>query len=157
MELLTPARALLWLLPQPHKGAPTQPVVVLVIALIAFALVGFLLVMLFRRQLLSKDNAAADQGTVMESIRAMRNAGQISSEEYDAMRQRMIASIRSGTPPKNQPAPAARPTMKPAPLPSLPPGPETPGVVARPGFDLTGAPLPKPRHSPPAGPPAGPE
>ncbi|MFA6045425.1 MAG: hypothetical protein WC718_10610 [Phycisphaerales bacterium] len=135
-----------------RAGGPTQPVVFWVIALLAIALVGGALILVVRRQLFAKDADQAGQGTMMESLRAMRDAGQISSAEYDTMRRNMVEAIRSSTPRgKGNPAPPTTITapLRPLPPPTLPPT----DRIAKPGFDLTGAPLPKPPTPPPPTPP----
>lgn len=138
--------------PAGRGGVPTQPIVMWTIVLIGLVMLGGLLVMLFRRQLLAKDAGQPDHGSVMESIRAMRDAGQISNAEYEAMKRRMVDAIRHGsTPFTGAPPPAPPGIATRAPAPTLPaPGPKN-QRVAKPGFDLTGAPLPRPPRQPPPG------
>lgn len=134
--------------PRSGGGGPTQPVVMWIIVLIGVALVGGTLILLFRRHLFAKDADQAQHGTMMESLRAMRNAGQISSTEYDTMRRNMVEAIRNST----TGGKLAPPTVA-APLRSLPSRPQPPADrIARPGFDLTGARLPKPPGRPPTPP-----
>jgi hypothetical protein len=78
-----------------------------------------------------------DQSTILENLRAMRDQGQISLEEFDSVRKRMAAKVAGVAPPPS----AAKP------------GSADPGVrIARPGFDLTGSPLPgRPPDEPPGG------
>ena len=90
-------------------------------------------ILAFRTRVLGKDSGG-DQGGMLDDLRAMRDRGEISPEEFDAAKAAMIsrlapARVSGATPPK--PAPASKPR---------PAG----GLVARPGFDLTGEPLPKP-------------
>lgn len=105
--------------------SPSTMVLIWAGVLIVVVVVGGGLLIAYRRRLFAKDTP--DQSGFLESLRAMRNRGEISSEEYDAMRKRMAARIAGvGTPPAGpRPAPAE------------------PGLlIAKPGFDLTGAPLP---------------
>lgn len=120
---------------------------VLILAVVVLGIV----VVLLRRRLLAKD-AAADHGGLLDGLRGMRDRGEISVEEYDAARRRMVAKL-SGQP--VAPGPSA-PVRGRAQAPSS--SGASPGVsavrggdarVARPGFDLTGAPLPKPGKEPP--------
>lgn len=61
----------------------------MVAALAGLALVGGLAIMLFRRKLLKGDDPAADE-TLFESLRRMRDSGQMSIEEYEAARKTMV-------------------------------------------------------------------
>lgn len=141
-------------------------VVTLVIILIGVVMAGGLVILLIRRRLFAND-ASHNQASAMDSIRAMRDSGQISTEEYDTMRKRMVEKIKGNTPsarivpalqlpaaPTRATDPAASEPPNAAPVPAIPatpspsPAAPVPGVLARPGFDLTGQPLPFPRLAP---------
>jgi len=81
-------------------------------------------------RLLSRDAASADAEGLLQGLRRMRNEGTISQDEYDAARKKLAARAAA-------PMSSARPAVT-APRPA--PGEQR----ARPGFDLTGAPLPHP-------------
>lgn len=98
-------------------------------ALIVVVVVAGLVIMKIRASMLSKEREGDDG--VFAGLRAMRDAGKLSSAEYDAARKRLAAKA-AGLP--VPPAPARVPQ----------PG----SLTARPGFDLTGAPLPRPGQPP---------
>lgn len=89
-----------------------------------------LAILAYRRMMLSSRAAESHSG-ILDSLRKLRESGQMTQAEYDATR-RAIASRVAGTPAPAKPSAA---------------GPH----VARPGFDLTGAPLPKPGTDNPKG------
>lgn len=106
--------------------------------LIIIAVVGGVLIMWIRRSLLSKQSGEADQ-TLMETLRRMRDSGEISPDEYDtsvrSIAQRVASRLHTpkadsvpsrpqvakppapNAPPKPEPKPAGRPADKPAPPP----------------------------------------
>lgn len=95
-----------------------------------------LIVLWLRKRMLAADRAAAEQGGLLDDLRDMRNRGEISDEEFTAAKQVMAARL------------AGQLNMK-APVPRPPPG----GIVAKPGYDLTGAKLPEvPAPNKPSGP-----
>ncbi|MEL7473740.1 MAG: SHOCT domain-containing protein, partial [Planctomycetota bacterium] len=75
--------------------------------------------------------------TIMESLRAMRDRGDLSDEEFQAARRRLVDRVRA------EPASGgdAADTSK-TPDASVTSRAGAAGLRARPGFDLTGAPLP---------------
>jgi len=99
--------------------------------LIGVVLVASIVVLFLRRRLFAKDTAGADPGSILESMRALRDSGRMTPEEYDRARETLVRRARGDA--------APRPAVKPA-----NPAPEAPEAErrARPGFDLTGAPLP---------------
>lgn len=103
------------------------------------AVLATLAVLAIRRRILTRDSSVAGQNRLLDDLRAMRNRGDISPEEFDRARH-LIASRLAGAP--NPGAPAG-----PRPRPATP---AEPGALrARPGFDLTGAPLPAPEPGAP--------
>jgi len=118
-------------------GKSITPTLLLLSGLIVTVVVMGLVVVFIRSRLLAKDGVQ-DPGGLLEGLRALRDRGEISVEEYDAARLGMAAKLAGKT--------------RPAPSPVAKPGPGAiPGVkVAKPGFDLTGAPLPR-REGPAAG------
>jgi hypothetical protein len=116
----------------------------LLILVLMVAAVGLLY---FRSRVLAS-RADSDHGAgLLTSLRAMRDRGEISLEEYDAARHAMAARAAARVkgadpdPPKKVPAiPKAV-----APEGGVTRASETPGELrAKPGFDLTGRPLPRP-------------
>ena len=132
------------------KSFPTALIVGLG-GIIVIVLLAGLAVMALRRRLLIRDSASATQGRLMDDLRAMRDRGEISPQEYDAARATMAARLAGK--PVDRPAP--RPAPKPAPK-SAPSSQDTPIIRAKPGFDLTGARLPNPTALPPGQPPSKP-
>lgn len=96
------------------------------LAVVLLILAG-LAVMWLRRRVLGVD-ADKMQAGLFEELRAMRDRGEMSIEEYDAAKATMVA----------------RASGKPVPLRAKPRA-SSGERVAKPGFDLTGAPLPPPR------------
>ena len=92
-----------------------------------------LIILALRRAMLSRSAPGVDAG-LFDSLREMKNTGAISQDEYDAARKNLAARAAgkagpSGTTPfGGAPAAAAKPSGE---------------LRARPGFDLTGRPLPK--------------
>jgi hypothetical protein len=79
------------------QGRDTTGVVVWVGILIAVLLVGFIVMMWLRKRMLGTDTM--DQGAgFMDSLREMRNSGQMSQEEFDAARKAMAARIAGARP-----------------------------------------------------------
>ncbi len=72
-----------------QKKYDSMSVILVVLALLALTLVGGLVIMLFRRKLLSKEEEAANE-TLFESLRRMRDSGQMSIDEYEAARKTMV-------------------------------------------------------------------
>lgn len=126
------------------KAPPLPQVLAWLGALIFAGLALGLTILFFRRRLLSKDSGSEMQSGLMASLREMRDDGRLSPEEFDTARKRMAARAAGRDP--DTPAPARA-------QPRPPPRAATPGEVrSRPGFDLTGAPLPNGGSAPPAPP-----
>lgn len=107
----------------------TLGILILVLTLAGVALV------IYRARVLSKGRGQ-DEMSIMESLREMKQRGEISPEEFEQVKSRTAARLRGeAVPPGLTPAPhAALPGTK---------GPQAAELRAKPGFDLTGAPLPK--------------
>lgn len=117
--------------------AATDAVLVLGV-LIVLVLVGGFLVMHLRRRFLGERDADAP-GLLLDDLRGLRARGEISDEEYDRARAAIVGRMSEamgGRAPGPPPSPRAPALRSPAPAdPTL--------RVARPGYDLTGAPLPR--------------
>lgn len=125
------------------------PTLLLLGGLIITVVVMGLIVVWIRGRMLAKDGPQNQEG-LLSGLRSMRDRGEITPEEYDAARLSMAAKMagvsrpQAGagkTPAKGPPGgpPAGKPLASPG------------ARVAKPGFDLTGAPLP--RSGPPKSPP----
>ncbi len=133
--------------PKPNSGASTSvDVLVWVGALIVAVLILGIAILLIRKRLLAKD--AEQVSSMLGELRRMHKSGELTTAEYDAARKALTINVANRiVPPKS----AKTAPEKPAPSRRTAPG----EVRARPGFDLTGAPLPAPpsRPSPPPTPP----
>ncbi len=101
----------------------------ILIILVAAAGLGLLW---FRKRAVSSDTGFDPERTMLDELRALRDRGELSPEEFDAARQSLLRKLTGADSPRDTRAPRSGER------------------IARPGFDLTGAPLP------PAPPPDGP-
>jgi hypothetical protein len=111
-------------------GGPSTSVDVLIWvgALIVAVLLLGIVILLLRKRLFVKDGE--DATGMLDQLRAMHKRGEMSTEEYDAARKALTARV------------AARlPDAKPVQRRAAPPPADQ--LRAKPGFDLTGAPLPR--------------
>ena len=96
---MQPAELFLSSLAQAAQPAPAKPrsdtggVFLWVLILIVVIMGGGLLLMWFKRRIFSADAGADDAGGLMDSLRQMRDSGQMSKEEYEATRKAMISRI----------------------------------------------------------------
>lgn len=88
------------------------------------------MLLMYRSRMLAAENTADAQRGLLDDLRAMRDRGELTLEEYDAARRSLAARLRGER--GESPPPTARPA-RPAPG----------AIVAPPGYDLTGRPLPK--------------
>ena len=95
---------------------------------VVLAVIGTVVIVYLRRKLFADDESAQPTG-MMSELRAMRDRGEISEDEYERTRAVMVAKA-TGKDPETVRLDAIR---------------KSGGKVAQPGFDLTGQPLPKPR------------
>jgi len=89
----------------PRTNKEASAVFVWVIALIVVIMVGGVLVMWLRRKILMAEAASDQEGGLMESLRKMRDSGQMSQEEFDATRKAMLSRMTRHTHPPG-PTPA---------------------------------------------------
>jgi len=92
-----------------------------------------IVILLIRRKLLTREtDAAADW---LAELRRLHKSGEMSTQEYDAARKALTTQIARRLPVTAKPAagPPPAPIIRALPVDQL---------VARPGFDLTGRPLP---------------
>lgn len=105
-------------------------------AFIVVVVLAGVALLVYRRRVLADEHESERQRGLLDDLRAMRDRGAISQDEYDAAR-RSIASRLAGR----------------APVVPRSPGPA--GRAAAPGVDLTGDPLPKDGTNPASGRPEG--
>jgi len=77
-----------------QSGNARERVVVVTGILIALCLVGGTAILLLRRRLFQKENDDAVAGSLFEQLRAMRDRGEISPEEFEQTRQSMIRRVK---------------------------------------------------------------
>lgn len=94
--------------------------------------IGAGLAILAYRKVMFSSHAPDSHSGILSGLRRMRDSGQMTEAEYDAARRAIAAKVRA-RPPAH--AAATRPDDGTAATER--------GRTARPGFDLTGAPLPK--------------
>ncbi|MFZ2875394.1 MAG: SHOCT domain-containing protein [Phycisphaerales bacterium] len=78
---------------QPQDPRTTH-LVLAIAALIAAVMLLGLIIMVMRKRLLARDSTADAGRSFMEDIRRMRDRGEISQEEFDATRRRIIERAR---------------------------------------------------------------
>lgn len=121
--------------------------------LIVFLVIGGIVLKYLRRRMLERESALDAPGSLMEELRRLKKTGVLTEAEYEAtrraatvgLRDKIAAGAAASTP---RPAPRAqpiRPLSPPPRRPSQAARPSTGDRTARPGFDLTGAPLPTPK------------
>jgi uncharacterized membrane protein len=76
------------------SSASSMSAVMWVGVLIVVAVVGGLAILYLRRRVLAEAGDADAQGGLMESLRAMRDSGEISQEEFDAARSSMLRRVK---------------------------------------------------------------
>lgn len=137
-------------------SAPAGSVVVWVIALIVAALVGGLVILAVRKKMLEPDRVEVASEGLFDSLRRMRDSGEITGAEYENARRRLIESATQKKPEASRLSKdqaeilAAAGAAESRPVRSKPPHP--PHLEAPPGYDLAGDPLPRAtRRSDPEG------
>lgn len=70
-------------------------VLVWVAALVVVVIAGGAIILLVRRRVLTKESSHASDAGLMDGLRGLRRSGQISDEEYDAIRRKMALRIRT--------------------------------------------------------------
>lgn len=71
------------------RQVDTTSVILLVVAFGVLTLIGGLGIMLFRRKLLKNEDDAGEE-TLFESLRRMRDSGQMSIAEYEAAKKAIV-------------------------------------------------------------------
>jgi hypothetical protein len=113
------------------------PALALLGGLIVVIVLAGLGVLYLRRNVLGKPGSGGAEGGLFDELRRMRDAGTLSREEYERAKRRMVAKVSGAEP--------ARPVKKAPPVQALPGEGE---IRSKPGFDLTGTPLPRPHDRP---------
>lgn len=79
------------------SAAQTGEVLLLVGVLIALVMIAAIAILIMRKRLLGPETGA-EAGSFLDDLRAARNRGEITPEEFDAARARMIEKLKgSGT------------------------------------------------------------
>ncbi|MEM7623035.1 MAG: SHOCT domain-containing protein [Planctomycetota bacterium] len=134
-----------------QTGSSQGEVLLWVGVLLAATIAGSIVVLFIRSRFLSRDTGDQPDGTLFEQLRQMRDRGDMTPDEFERARARIIQRTTgkpaesASNPQRPSPGPDAHDSgdetpNDPPPTPLAPPSnaPRT----ARPGFDLTGAPLP---------------
>lgn len=127
------------------QGKDLTPFLTVIGAVILLVIAAGIVILVLRRKLFAgDDNAEVGAGGVLETMRDMWRRGEITEDEYRAAQAAIVAKTTGGAP---KPVNPSRPQTRHAPPAEL---------RAKPGFDLTGAPLPPsggenpPRRDPPS-------
>ncbi|MEL6330306.1 MAG: hypothetical protein AAFR38_11650 [Planctomycetota bacterium] len=113
-------------LAQSANAQATQQTLLWSGVLIVIVLAGFVALLLLKRWLDFGGKTAGDSGGFLDELRALRDAGKITEDEYEQTRLRVL-SKSSGIPVEELRRRAIE---------------KAGGLVAEPGFDLAGRPLP---------------
>lgn len=87
-------RHLLAIAQTPPQDTRTTHLVLAIAALIAAVMLLGLMIMVMRKRLLARESAADAGRSFMEDLRRMRDRGEITQEEFDATRRRIIERAR---------------------------------------------------------------
>lgn len=98
------------LIAQEFSGAPLAPpatnqqsAIFWLAVILVVVIVGFFLIMLMRRWLKEPLVASQDTGFSLSELRAMRDRGEITPEEYELTRSRVIAKTKENADKKSPP------------------------------------------------------
>lgn len=149
-------------LAQQSKALSFGPYLFVVMGAIAALVLGGLAILYLRRRVMEQNRGMDAAGSFMEALREMRRNGQISEAEYERTRKAMAAKISAKLDTQRSNGLFEMPETRPRPRPPVAPrtGPNTTEpthLEAPPGYDLTGAPLPKPSNPRPDDAPKKPE
>lgn len=123
---------------------PTKLLIVIGL-LIVMVLIFGLAVLQLRRKILAKDDSPSAPASILDELRSMRKRGEITEEEYQAARRKMIDKMS----PRSAGGLSAGTDHGERPMNIAPPPPHrSANVRSRPGFDLTGDPLPEMKDPP---------
>lgn len=95
MGLTYPDHVLSVLIAMANPDEARSRVVLLVGSLIAICLIAGAIILLVRRKMLAPDHSAADQGSLLDQLRAMRDRGEMSQAEFDQAKAAMHAKLRA--------------------------------------------------------------
>lgn len=109
---------------QAAGGAPVVSVVTWMLVLIVLVIAAGLVLLALRRRLLDEADEVGGSGLDLKTLRAMRDRGELTEEEFERARERVLEAYGADatTPATTSPLDGS--------------------LRARPGFDLTGEPLP---------------
>lgn len=119
--------------------------------LLGFVVLGVLLMVWIRRTFLATTpDSDRIEGFTLRSLRAMRERGEISEEEYERARNAMIARVRANAPESGKDS--AEPSPKPSAKPSPEPTPNPSGKPSEPADERADEPAPQrsPEERPPS-------
>jgi hypothetical protein len=124
-------------------GSGTGEVLIWVAVLIGLILIASIAVLILRRRLFAPDTSDDHGASMMETLRRMRDRGEISDAEFEKTRTVMIERATRRRDGSGGASPSVSPTARSNPGPAI-----ADHRVAGPGVDLTGEPLPDPAERP---------
>lgn len=80
--------------PASPPGGAVTPTLVWVGILIVVVIVGSIIVMVVRRRVLAREAPASNDSTFMDELRAMRDRGEITPEEFEAAKRAAVRRLR---------------------------------------------------------------
>jgi hypothetical protein len=114
------------------------PVLLLIGAVLVVVVIGGVVLMAVRGRVLEQPGSGAvEQGRLLDDLRSALERGEITQSEFDSAKTAMAARL-AGKPPPPRPAPPPGAVRRP-----------DGSLVAKPGVDLTGRPLPGHGNTPP--------
>ncbi|HEX8876206.1 MAG TPA: SHOCT domain-containing protein [Phycisphaerales bacterium] len=78
--------------------APSNSILLVAGLLIVVVLIASIAVLALRKRLFAPPENGTDPGSLMDQVRAMHERGEISQDEYDRVRRRLVAQAASRTP-----------------------------------------------------------
>lgn len=106
-----------------------RPYLIWLGVMMAAVITAGVVLLILRASVLGRGRASSESG-LLDNLRAMRDRGEMSPEEFDAAKSAMASRLAVGSLAQSTPAPKKKIA------------PHTGDRVAPPGFDLTGRPLP---------------
>lgn len=139
------AGALLQATPEIQRDQNSWRILVWVVVLIALTAILGWVILALRKRLLEQAAADDDHAGLVEQMRRLKSTGQISQAEFDAAKKKWALQVQAqlgSSDPSGKAQP--KPGKKEAGNRQRHAAPSPGEVRARPGFDLTGEPLPPP-------------
>ncbi|MBX3389041.1 MAG: hypothetical protein KF691_06250 [Phycisphaeraceae bacterium] len=82
-------------------AAANIDVLITVAILLGVVLSGSLLILSLRKKVFAQAKTEADEGSLMEQMRAMESRGELSKEEFDRVRRKLVEKAAATPPTEN--------------------------------------------------------